>query len=212
MTPVLVRPLFRPARASERLVDRSCLGDRETAIETAAAHLLNAAQREVREASLFHHVLVVLALRAADPTAAIAAFDEACRIEPHVAEHRGMLSAAYLENRDTTRALAELEGAYAMRPITADVGTCLAFACEATGDPARALVVIDQVIMPFPEHAPALFNKAAALKALGRRDEARGLLDWLVEVAPDFAPRTRPVPASDRLAGTGDSLVVVSVG
>ena len=123
-----------------------------------------------------------------------------------------MLSAAYLENRDTTRALAELEGAYAMRPVTADVGTCLAFACEATGDPARALVVIDQVIMPFPEHAPALFNKAAALKALGRRDEARGLLDWLVEVAPDFAPRTRPVPASDRLAGTGDSLVVVSVG
>lgn len=167
--------------------------------ELAAAHaILDALDPSVRASSLWHQAKGFLALEAGDADAAIASFEQACRIDPDVAEHRGMLGAALLEKARRAgqdvraplleRGLRELERAWTLRPITPDPGTTYAFALELSGQAERSLAILDEVLARHPGHVPALFNKASALKALGRVGEARDVLDEVLRIAPGFPP------------------------
>jgi tetratricopeptide (TPR) repeat protein len=146
---------------------------------------------------LYHHAFGALCMRVGRIHDAIAAFEQAVKILPEVADLKANLGSALLARArpmkagdpplltDVERACAVLQEAVAGRPLFAEAGATLVLALELLGRADEAVIVADNNLARFPDDPGTLINKASALKALGRRNDARSSLQRMLARHPD---------------------------
>jgi tetratricopeptide (TPR) repeat protein len=159
-----------------------------------ARALLDAADASLKGYGSWHYAAGALAARAGELANAVAAFDEAVRREPEVAEFRANLGAALLEQAKAgdpaalERATRELEAACAQKPRLPNAYTNLGMARLLSGDAKGALASFDKALRMDSKDVTALYDRAAALNQLGQHRECLAALDAVLAVDPKFAP------------------------
>ena len=142
------------------------------------------------------------ALGRQDPRAALAALDEAVRLDPRSAgahRHRGY---ALLLLGRFEEAVAATARAVALAPDDLAARHNLGYASRKAGDPERAVEVLRGVVAEAPERIVSRYELAVALVDAGRPAEARAVLVALLEADPDHGAARQRLAELDA-AGAG---------
>lgn len=139
----------------------------------------------------FHLANGTLAFRDGQLDLALAAFEEAVRLEPGVAELHGNLGAARLERARRTGAPADLaaatddlERAAALEPKLPGPLVSLGAAYLASDRPGDAIEALERALRLDPREPAIWFNLGAACHALGRDADAIAAFDRALVLAP----------------------------
>lgn len=172
----LDNPLLRRNRAAAYLQLRrydEAIDDLETA--------LSAGGGDAFTRSLYGSAL----LEAGRPAEAVAAFDEAVRLEPDFASGWTGRSAALIEMGLTGRAVEDAREAVQIAPESAGALNALCWALVNDERAAEGLDICDAALEADPDSGAITHSKAAALEQVGRIDEARDLFAKAYALEPD---------------------------
>jgi predicted CXXCH cytochrome family protein len=129
-----------------------------------------------------------LALQRLGRTAeAVAALEEACRLDPDFPEAFNSLGGVYFEAKQGARAAEAFREAVRIRPDYAEAHNNLANVLQAEGDFPHAREHYETAIGLQPQYAAAHFNYGGALIAQQRFAEAEKQLEAAVQQQPDLA-------------------------
>jgi protein O-GlcNAc transferase len=116
---------------------------------------------------------------------AVAAYDQAIRLQPdHFESHCGRGLAQH-RRRNLDAALASYGDAVALRPEDLHARLQRGVVLSELGRHQEALGVYDEVLAKAPDHIAALNNRGAALQELGRDEEAAATFARALALAPD---------------------------
>ncbi len=120
-------------------------------------------------------------------TDAIAAYQEALRLNPHYVEALSNVGNVYRRQRQWNQAITVYEKARALKPQSANLLNNLGVVYKEKGDLDQALVQYQQATKLSPQHAEAHNNMGVVLKDQGKLDAAAEAFQQALQLKPNYA-------------------------
>lgn len=118
-------------------------------------------------------------------TEALAAYEQAMRLDPNFADAYKQKALTLSEARPTAEALNACEQALRLLPYDAALYYCKATVLQSLGRNEEAIRVYEQVIHLHPTDERGYYGKADLLETLGRREEALLALEQVIRLNPE---------------------------